>query len=50
MTATVVSPMLPAMAVEAEVPVLTAEEIKAEFAAHTQKMIDDGTITLILTN
>ena len=49
-TATVVSPILPALAVEAEVPVMTAEEIETEFAAHTQKMIDDGTITFMLTN
>lgn len=49
-TATVASPLLPAMAVEAEVPVMTAEEIEAEFAAHTQRMIDEGEITVILTN
>ena len=49
-TATVASPMIPAMAVETEMPVKTVEEIDAEFAAQTQKMIDDGTITVILTN
>jgi hypothetical protein len=47
-TATVASPILPAMAVEAEVPVMTAEEIEAEFAAHTQKMLAGATI--VLTN
>jgi hypothetical protein len=49
-TATVAAPILPALAVEDEVPVKTLDEINAEFAAHTQKMIDDGTVTLILTN
>ena len=50
MTVTVASPLVPAMAVETELPVKTVEEIEAEFAAETQKMIDDGDITVILTN
>lgn len=49
-TASVASSLVPALAVEAEVSVMTAEEIEAEFAAHTQKMTDDGTITFVLTN
>ena len=49
-TATVASPLVPSLAVETELPVKTVEEIEAEFAAQTQKMIDDGTITIILTN
>jgi hypothetical protein len=49
-TATVASRLVPALAVETELPLKTVEEINAEFAAHTQKMIDDGTVTLILTN
>ena len=49
-TATVASPLVPVLAGESELPALTVEEIEAEFAAQTQKMIDDGTVTLILTN
>jgi hypothetical protein len=47
-TATVASPLVPALAVEAEVKVMTVEEIEAVFAAQLQKMPDGGTI--ILTN
>ncbi len=49
-TASVASPLVPALAVEQELPVKTLDEIDAEFAAQTQKMIDDGEITVILTN
>ena len=50
MTATVASPLVPVLAGETELPVKTVDEIDAGCAAQTQKMIDDGTVTLILTN
>lgn len=50
MTAAVASPVVPVLAVEAKLPVKTVEEIEAEFAAQTQKMLADGTITFVLTN
>lgn len=50
MTAAVASPLVPALAVEAKVPVKTVEEIEAEFATEIEAMTDDGTVTLILTN
>ena len=49
-TATVASPLVPALAVEQELPVKTLDEINAEFAAETKRMIDEGEITVILTN
>lgn len=49
-TATVALPLILVLAVEQELPVKTVEEVEAEFAAETQRMIDDGEITVILTN
>ena len=50
MTAAVASPVVPVLAVETKLPEKTVEEIEVEFAAEIEAMIDDGTVTLILTN
>ena len=46
-TATVASPLVPALAVES---VLTIDEFEASIAAQTEEMIADGTISIVLTN
>lgn len=49
-TATVATPLVPALAVKPELPLKTLNEINTEFAAQTQRMMADGTNTVVATN